>query len=121
MKKAFLLLALSSVVVIGCSPVPSQRYKVSYRVTGDKGLANITCSTPGGGTSQKQAAVPYDGIEEEYKGGEHLYVSAQRTYTRGGRIGSTTVEIVVDGKRKRVATSYGEYTIATANMMAGME
>lgn len=93
--------------------------EVTYEVDGSSSSADLTISTPGGGTSQRgDSAVPLTnksgtaGLIFTFDSGEFVYISAQRGDDNSGDI---TCHIKVGGIEIATETSSGPYSIATCS------
>jgi Mycobacterium membrane protein len=87
--------------------------KVTYRVKGTAGAANLTYRNPEGGTVQTSVRLPWE-VSFDAKGGTFLSVSAQNQ----GVSGSVTCEILLDGDSRTTSTSNGAYVIAECSNSA---
>lgn len=86
-------------------------FKVSYVISGTSEKANLTYSTPSGGTGQRSSiSLPYR-IDYDKFGGDFLYISAQNDTDRG----SVKVEIYYEDRLVASDTANGAYSIATAS------
>jgi hypothetical protein len=120
MKKYYVLLALSAMLLSGCGGTggytPKISYEIKYEVTGTTIDASLTIENESGGTSQYSAAVlPWTKsftLDTKY---HFLYVSAQNNYSTG----DVTASIFVDGVLYKTSTSSGAYVIATASGSVG--
>lgn len=124
MKTGMAVAALALVAACSSSqataPAHTKPLRVVYDVTGSASTADITYSTPGGGTEQQsKVSVPLTMSASGRRGmlftgfspGDFVYISAQNN----GESGSVTCRIILDGVTVVENTSRGGYTIATCN------
>ncbi|MBF0236546.1 MAG: hypothetical protein HQM12_02475 [SAR324 cluster bacterium] len=112
MKPNFVSLGiLLSLFLSACGDSDESTKGAEYKVSGSDTAASVTYSGKGESTEQKSdVALPWEFSFKPEKG-DFLYISAQNN----GKAGSVTVQIYVDGKKYKEATSEGAYVIATVS------
>lgn len=103
--KAFSYKLTDNINVIYCYD-----YKVRYVISGTAKEADLTYSTPNGGTGQCTRTLPYSVNYKEF-GSSFLYISAQNATS----IGSISVEIYFEDRLVASDSASGSYVIATAS------
>jgi hypothetical protein len=105
----------------------TQMHEVTYQVGGDATSADITISTPNGGTSQQQGVdVPLTSKSTGAQGltfsgvpaGTFVYIAAQNSSPdpdSSAGIGTITCSILIDGVEAVSNMSSGDYAIATCS------
>jgi hypothetical protein len=89
---------------------PPGSHQIEYVIEGSAGAAGLTYRNAGGGTEQKDVALPAH-INFRTAAGAFAYISAQKK----GAGGTVRVEIIVDGITMRQSTSSAPFGIATAS------
>ena len=107
------ILLAAVILLTSCSlfePEDKSR-QIYYKVLGDCGSADVTYEYQGS-TQQESNIYPGDWVKS-YKAekGDFVYISAQNQ----NKAGTVTVEIYVDNKLFKTATSTGAYVIASAS------
>jgi hypothetical protein len=88
----------------------SFEHKVEYKIYGTANSADLTYSTPSGGTGQRTVSLPYS-IEYDSFGDSFLYISAQKN----DEFGTINVEIYYEDNLRSSDSCSGIFCIATAD------
>lgn len=108
-----LILVLFVLLLSSCSVVDpdADKRKVTYLISGSAPSVDITMSNSSEGTEQYSGvAIPWT-TSFDSKKDAFLYISAQNN----GESGTVSVQISVDGKTFKTASSSGAFVIATAS------